>query len=232
MQPHSEAGAAVNAAIVRAFALCGGIIVHGLAFEHGDKGYLALGDSGSGKSTLATAILLAGGRIVSDDLVLLGRASDGGVRVLPFRADMVLRDPSYRRFRARLELNGMELDELRVNGERKWRISRDRHPECFVRAVSVAAVLCLASPDGEGNCVLSLITQAEGYAAIARDNYFFNSPHPLEQRAMSQTLGALLTTVPVLKVASSRRLFLRPVEEVDGLLRRIEKHACQHHLHL
>jgi len=232
MQHHSEAGAAVNAAIVRAFALRGGIIVHGLAFEHRGKGYLALGDSGSGKSTLATAILLAGGRVVSDDLVLLGSASDGRVRALPFRADMVLRDQSYQRFRARLELNKLGLDELHVAGERKWRISRARYPGCFIQAVSVAAVLRLVGPGGEGNSVVNRVTQAEGYAAIVRDNYFFNSPHPLEQSAMSRTLGCLLSAVSVLKVVPARRLLSRPVEEVDGLLRRVEKHACQHHLHL
>ncbi len=232
MQHHARAGAAVNAAIVRAFALRGGIVVHGLAFEYAGKGCLALGDSGAGKSTLATAILLAGGRIVSDDLVLLGGALDGGVRALSFRADMVLRDRSYRRFRLGLRQRGVDLVELQVDGERKWRIPRDRHPGCFTQATSVAAVMLLVEPGGEGGSEVGLVTQAEGYAAIVRDNYFFNSPHPLEQGAMSRTLGGLLAEVPVLKVAPAGRLLSRPVEEVDDLLRRVGKHACQHHLHL
>lgn len=81
----------LDAAMAIALARRGVLLLHAAAFRHGRTGVVAVGASGSGKSTLAAAALRAGGRIVSDDTVLV-HTTRGSLRVHPFRSHLGFRE--------------------------------------------------------------------------------------------------------------------------------------------
>ncbi len=203
-------GIALKAALLRAFALQGVIAVHALAFEHAGLGYLVLGDSGSGKSTLAAAVLLGGGRIVSDDLVLFGLGREGRATAMPYRADLVLREPAYRHYRQELADVGVEAMPLRVGEERKWRIARAVHPGYFVEATAIDVVLVLSKPGDCPNSRMRRVSQAAVGTGLMRENYFLSLPHPLEQRAILGCFPRLLAGVSGLRVVLGRDLLKCP----------------------
>lgn len=72
----------------------GGLPLHGACFLLGGECVLALGSSGDGKSTLAAAAISAGGRVVSDDFLLVGMAG-GAPTVVSLRSDVTLRPASH-----------------------------------------------------------------------------------------------------------------------------------------
>lgn len=59
------------------WARTGALPLHSAAFEIDGRGILALGSRGAGKSVLSMAVLTAGGRLVSDDWVLLAADEQG-----------------------------------------------------------------------------------------------------------------------------------------------------------
>lgn len=110
--PHAakarDAGPALLAqtkvALLRCLASAGALALHAAAFEVGDDRWLCAGASNSGKSTLATLALRQGGRIVSDDSLLVWRQAET-VQVAPLRRDVHLRSatalilpPEHRRY--------------------------------------------------------------------------------------------------------------------------------------
>lgn len=103
-----DAGAALLAqtkvALLRCLASAGALALHAAAFEVGEDGWLCAGASNSGKSTLATLAIRQGGRIVSDDSLLVWRQAET-VQVAPLRRDVHLRPataiilpPEHRRY--------------------------------------------------------------------------------------------------------------------------------------
>ncbi|MEX2284671.1 MAG: hypothetical protein WEE89_19440 [Gemmatimonadota bacterium] len=62
--------------------------LHGSAISFGDQAIAILGDSGAGKSSLAAALLSAGGRCITDDLLVL--SGNDRVHVLPGPARLKL----------------------------------------------------------------------------------------------------------------------------------------------
>ncbi len=65
-----------------AFVKAGYEPLHGTAIEHNGRAIALLGDTGYGKSTLAAGLLRAGGRLLTDDLLLL-RAMQGELFAYP-----------------------------------------------------------------------------------------------------------------------------------------------------
>jgi hypothetical protein len=59
------------------WARTGAVPIHGAVFRYRGRGVLALGRRGSGKSILGLSAVVAGGRLVSDDSVLLGLDEKG-----------------------------------------------------------------------------------------------------------------------------------------------------------
>ena len=63
----------------------GGILLHGAGVAFADRGVAAVGPSGAGKSTLASLCVLAGGRLLTDEVVQL--FPDGSAFGTPFRSN-------------------------------------------------------------------------------------------------------------------------------------------------
>lgn len=56
------------------------ITCHATAVGYGDRGCLIIGESGSGKSTLALDLIMGGGELLADDIVVL-RPNDQGIEM-------------------------------------------------------------------------------------------------------------------------------------------------------
>ncbi len=217
-QAHRAPGLAFNAALTRALALQGGMVVHAMAFAYQGVGYLALGDSGAGKSTLAVAVLLAGGRVVSDDMLLLASPA-GQPTAAPFRAEIVVRDTVYRHFGERLAAGSIPVAERIVCGERKWSIERARIADRCLSRMRVDRILLLDVADRERASAWRDASNARAYAALVAQSYFFRHRHPLEQAALTEVLRSLGRSARVARVRFGTDLLNDPVRALDGLFR-------------
>ena len=79
-----------DAALPHYLALKGHAVLHASAVEFRGSAVLALGDSGVGKSTLAAALVRAGGRLISDDAVVISDTRNGDLVVHPLARDLRL----------------------------------------------------------------------------------------------------------------------------------------------
>lgn len=61
----------------------GHMVLHGSAVEINGRAVVFVGDKGAGKSTTAASLVSSGRRILTDDVVALERAPDGGLVLLP-----------------------------------------------------------------------------------------------------------------------------------------------------
>ena len=77
-------------AIAHQWARLGRMTLHAAAIEYQGTGLLALGRSGAGKTTLSLAAIAAGGRIVSDDWVML-REENGALLCTSLRDRLLVR---------------------------------------------------------------------------------------------------------------------------------------------
>jgi len=96
VQSHHELGdvlqpISLNLLLAQQWARAGLLLVHGAAFEIQGTGILAMGEREAGKSVLTAAVLAAGGQIVSDDWVMLGRSDDGAFRAERLRDFLMFR---------------------------------------------------------------------------------------------------------------------------------------------
>lgn len=125
--------AALDLALTRAFARQGVLVLHGAGFLLDGRAVLAFGPSGSGKSSLATAALAAGGRVLSDDIVLLDPGPASGGRVAwPGRSDVLLRRGGPFRLPASLDRH---FEAVERAGEARLLLSRSGRPELFADAL-------------------------------------------------------------------------------------------------
>lgn len=129
-------------ALHHALVLDGGVLVHAAAFELNGVGVLALAPGGGGKSTVAAAALTAGGRVISDDLVVLRCTNEGCVEAVGLRRHLHLRDGSARLLDGR---DGLRLDERAVDSDNRFRLDREGHAAAFAprTIIDVAAELVL-----------------------------------------------------------------------------------------
>jgi hypothetical protein len=195
----------IGAALTHALALAGHAPVHGLAAEIGGLGVLALGESMAGKSTLALAILHAGGRVVSDDLLLTtsvaGRPVCGA-----FRRDLYIRQGSYSLIPEHLRVCSVDDDV----GPGRRVLRRDAAPEVFVAEVSPSVVWFLDQARGAGDCEVTAMSQAEALASLV------SAGSPLFVSGRYHTERAVLLP-RLVEVAQSARSF--SVRLGPGLLR-------------
>lgn len=81
----------LNLCLAQQWARAGILVVHGAGIALEECGTLILGKKASGKSTLAAAALVAGGKVVSDDWMLLGLGPNNQPYMERLRQFMMLR---------------------------------------------------------------------------------------------------------------------------------------------
>jgi hypothetical protein len=207
----------IGAALTHALALAGRVPIHGLAAEVDGVGVLALGDSMAGKSTLALAILHAGGRVVSDDL-LLARSLFGRPIFGALRRDLYIREGSY----------SLIPDDLRARcsedgaGPGRLVLRRDSAPEAFTAEVSAAVVWILDGTRESGNCEVAAMSQAEALGSLVRAGspLFVSGRYHAERRALLPGLVEIAESSRSCSVRLGPSLFRRPWIVVRELLER------------
>ena len=199
----------LRAAVFRAFAEQGFSVLHAAAFEVAERGFLVVGESGTGKSTLAMLALRAGGRVVSDDSVLMGPIVGGRPGVAAFRKDAVLRDAGERIIPP--VLRG-RLHRALVDGIERPVLARARAPEAFASTV-VPQRLFISRVDRRlrgSRCRRT--TQADALAAlIAASSPLFLAPELGGLRArLLPVLAATVGACAAYRVALGRDVLADP----------------------
>ncbi|WP_308638137.1 HPr kinase/phosphorylase [Paenibacillus silvisoli] len=123
--------------------------LHGSAVVIGGKAYAFLGDSGAGKSTLAAAFVSRGHQLVSDDVIAVTYAADGGGPVVM---------PSY----PQQKLWQESMDQLGLTSGQYRTVYR----ETTKYAVPVTSAFCGEPVPLAG--VFELVKSESGAAAVAR----------------------------------------------------------------
>jgi hypothetical protein len=207
----------VSAAVTHLLARQGLATLHACAMEIGGVGVLGLGESFAGKTTVSMAAVRAGGKVVSDDLVLAGVGPTGQVDLTPLRSYWFLRGQTRRIVPKRL--TGMML-ETSEDGVTRWVLPRsDRQSESLDR--STPEIVWLLSVDRrlrEGR--VAEVAQAMVFAGLIRaSSPIFLSRHcPRERAALMPVFRALSEGCRAFRVRLGRRLLEDPVGEMERLV--------------
>jgi len=204
-------------AVSHAFALQGGVVLHAAAFELEGRRVLSLGLSGGGKSTLAAAALRAGGRVVSDDLLLAGQDDAGFGRVEALRKDLSLRAPSHRLLPPAL---ARRLSETNFAGESRLMLQRQNCPECFMRGLRPDVILQTTVDRRLKKTRITPLTQADSLSVLIRSAspLFFSARYPAERAAMLPVLLRLAETIRGHRVRLGKDLMAAPETAMRALL--------------
>jgi hypothetical protein len=158
--------AGLETALTLHFARTGALILHACGFRLQSTDYLALGPSGSGKSTLAAAVLRAGGRLLTDDQLICYRVA-GRIQAHWLRRNLLFRRGSTQCLPATLQ---DQLEEVTVNGETRYLLSRNRIADLALERIQPEIVLHLI-PDTSGLRhptipQLDRLSQAQAFAGL------------------------------------------------------------------
>ncbi|HVP14250.1 MAG TPA: hypothetical protein VMS88_01825, partial [Terriglobales bacterium] len=154
---------ALETALMHAASLEGVGLLHAAAFELDGQRVLAVGASGSGKSTLAAAALTLGGRIVSDDAVLLGRDRAGALTARTVCRDLRLRAASVAVVSR--DLRALLVRSSGADGER-WLLRRESAPGRFAESFAPGVALRISLDRRRRGCSLRALSGSELLATL------------------------------------------------------------------
>ena len=198
-------------ALAHAFLQKGGLVIHAAAVELEGTALLVIGPARSGKSTLTAALLACGGRVVSDDALLLGLDPGGRFRVAGLRPYL-----QFRRGTPSL-LDGPLQERLQrhvIDGEARWRLYRDRAPTRFLD-IAAPQRLLLLTPDPGGSTTLDAPESRAGAllevsaASLFKFGPLYTLSPTLATRAF-HALSRLCNDLPVAKVRLGEDLLRAP----------------------
>lgn len=189
----------VEAALAHALAAGGECFLHAAALELRGRSLLVVGDSAAGKSTLAAAAVACGGRVISDDSLLLGL--DGGrPLVRGARRNVWLRAGSAALLPA-LERRGLPTE--RIGG--RIRLARRDAPAAFRISTRPDCLVLLARAGADEPGVVSRrLTQAEALAALLRGTsslYVTDGSFSSGQGSLLELLTAFAQSLPAIEIA-------------------------------
>jgi hypothetical protein len=208
--------ALLEAAMSHALALRGHVVNHAAAFEIDGAGLLAVGRTRSGKSTLSSAVLAAGGAVVSDDSVILGLDGGGNPSAGALRRDLWLRDGSEELLPAAMRTRLWEVSSF---GERRWGLARADFPASFRTSVQPRAIVLLRRDLRIRGYALRRVSAGDGLARLilASSALFLSGRYPLERGRCMQCLVELANGAPCFEVRMGRALVEDPVATVRRL---------------
>jgi hypothetical protein len=208
----------IDVAINHLLARQGLAVLHACAFEVGGNGILGLGDSFAGKTTVAMAAVRGGGRVVSDDQLLAGPSTTGGVVLRPVRAHGWLRGATRDIVPQQLREKMWETEE---DGEPRWILSRKDGGEGFKEVLTPNILWVLSVDRRLKSSRISGVNQGEAFAALIRASspIFFSRHCPEERDALIPVLRALSEGCKAFRVKLGRRLLEEPEAEMARLIR-------------
>lgn len=183
---------ATEGALTRALASYGAVCIHAAAFEIEGIPILAVGPSGAGKSTLTAVALAAGGRVVSDDSLILGRSTDGTIIVRPSRPDLLFRDPSPELLPSNLR---SRLIPVSVGGQPKWWLRRQDQPSSFLNCASPRSLFFVERDRHRTHARKDLIQSAALAELLVANvgSYLLGKGHESDLAGVIQVFRALLS---------------------------------------
>lgn len=208
----------LEAALAHALAMQGNLVVHGLAAQIDDFRFLALGISRSGKSTLAAAVLNAGGKVVSDDLVILARGGDGGPIVRWLRPFLSFRATTVPHLKDLMRRNLVRLSTQALTEER-WELHREDSPDSFLEEIRPSHLLALNFAPSRRHLAVEPISQSLAYAKLlqaATPVHFSRMHADVFGRAMAQGRSAVMQ-LELASLTTGTRLMTHPEEELARL---------------
>lgn len=203
----------IQLALTRSFAAAGMAVLHAAAFQYRDKGYLLLGSSGAGKSTWSSAVAAVGGKILSDDLLLVqGGPGSEEIRMFPMRADLLLREGGVPFWEEAVEVPD-------AAGGTRWQVRRRDHPLSFVDSLSPDFLITMEPFVGEAESRVSPVSAADGVAGLIRSmsSVYLAEPFQVERSLLIQQVQCLTATRPSLRLFPGRDVLDDPVRVMDRL---------------
>ena len=178
----------------------GAPLLHGAAVAHGGEAIAILGDSGQGKSTLAAALLGAGGRLLSEDLLAFTRAG-AEFEVEPGYARISLLPDSLEA----LAPGGRTARQAREGTEKSWIDAASSDGPVPIRRLYILAPADPAARDGDSRrlprsaAAPALVRQLYGsdwIRPIARSDLAFCASLAAQVPVFVLTRAATLERVP------------------------------------
>jgi len=213
----------VGGPLGHALALEGSSFLHGAAVIVDDLPILLLGEAGSGKSTVAAAALAAGGKVVSDDSLILYPTASSRFGARTLRRDLFLREGSRAVLPAplqeRLQRVGPAIDP-------RWMLGRGDAASTFCTAIEPAA-LCVLRRDRRLKAFrLTALNQAMALTVLLEAN---SSPHLLqpgfegEQRRLLSLWSRLASRLPAFELRLGPAMLDSPAEIFAEVVARLRE---------
>lgn len=170
LHPDSIPGiGALTTGLCYALSAAGGLVLHAGCFMLQGKRVLVLGQSGSGKSTLCAAAIHAGGRVLSDDSVLV----DATGIAYPLRRDLSLRKPSL----GMLSPHTIETLTRQFNGlENKWFLLRQQNPGAYLDRMEIDETWILRRPSDREQPSKTPVDAATALRYLMDNTHFLANP--------------------------------------------------------
>jgi hypothetical protein len=208
---------AIDLCMAHALAVRGAVVVHGAAFDFGDRGVLVIGRGGSGKSTVTAGALCCGARVVSDDLLLVARRPSGKIGVGALRRELFFRSPGVAIVPQRLAEKLVPIDD---EGEARWRLNRNAEPSSFAESMTPESLWLVAVDRRLRESRVAAVDQAEALAWLVRglSGLFLSSGFDRERAPILDLLAGLVAPCPAVRVRLGRDLLADTVGTMDRIL--------------
>ena len=204
-----ELSEALSASLSHALASCDLLPVHACAFSWAGRGFLVVGPSRSGKSTLAAAILKIGGRLCSDDAVILSRRELGRLEATWFRRSLLFRTSTEGALPKEILLRTRKVWD-QVANENRLRLDRERIPTLVTNTIEPTVMWLLEPHYNRRKSTVSRATQAEALACLLAESlpiYAMAGQSSETSRAWIRTLVALVASMPAMRIETARDFF-------------------------
>jgi hypothetical protein len=193
------------------------LVMHASAWRLGGRSVLAAGGSGSGKTTLCLAALVAGGKVVGDDMLFAGIGSNGRTRLRSFRRNLLMRGPSRRLLE---HAQGWAVERLAGDPEGRWRLARGDHPKRFATGITPDALWAVSVDRRLRRSRILGMSQADTMSALLSGcvPLYFSRHFPRERALAMPLLVKIVETTPGFRVRLGRDLMDEPASALARLL--------------
>ncbi len=200
-------------AVIGCLASLGVLALHAAGFEVGGDRLLSVGRTNSGKSTLATLALRQGGRVVSDDSLLVWREA-GEINVAPLRRNVNLRPAT----EALLPTRWKQLAGRDGPGGRLT-LARTAAPAAFLGRSSPRKLLLCRIDRRRARTKVRRIAQGEAMAGVilATSAAYLAREFPALHQATWGVLHQLISGVACFQVDLGRDVLAAPDEAWDRI---------------
>ena len=214
---------AFGAALIRALALQGVLILHAAGLVIGDLCVLVFGRSGSGKSTLSAAALASGEKVISDDVILVspnGAGDPHGPVLRPLRRDAYLRLDNRGLLPAAIDRLAVPARGLREN---KLCLPRTHLPDSFAEKGALSCILTLGTGNRPHHSRLRQQRHAESLASVVAANAFLGSASSADASRLMATAVRLVSSIPGFTLEVGSALLQNPRRELAYITEQIEE---------